>query len=191
MSVLVSWNVVTTLWAVWLLYWILSAWGVRRDERAESTGNRFLTTLILGCGAFLIFARSPRLGILDERFVPAADGIRAPALVLIGAGLGISVWARRHIGQFWSARVTLKADHQLIQTGPYARVRHPIYSGIFLAMMGTALFVGEWRALLGVAVFFLGHWLKARREEALLEQKFGEAYKHYRMRTGSLLPRFR
>jgi hypothetical protein len=79
LSVLVSWNVVTTLWAVWLLYWILSAWGVGRDERAESTGNRFLTTLILGCGASLIFARNPRLRILDERFVPAADGIRAPA----------------------------------------------------------------------------------------------------------------
>ena len=191
MSVLVSWNAVTTLWAVWLLYWIFSAWGVRRNERGESTGNRLLTTLILGCGALLIFARNPRLGTLDQQFVAPTDGVRALALVLIVTGLGISVWARRHIGQFWSARVTLKTDHQLIQTGPYARVRHPIYSGIFLAMIGTALFVGEWRALLGTAVFFVGHWLKARREEALLEQKFGETYKNYRMRTGSLLPRLR
>ena len=139
----------------------------------------------------MFLRRNPRLGILDGRFIPATDGIRALALVLIAAGLGISVWARRPIGQFWSARVTLKQDHQLIQTGPYARVRHPIYSGIFLAMIGTAVFVGQRRALLGAAVFSLGHWLKARREEALLEEKFGEAYKHDRMRTGSLLPRFR
>ena len=125
MSVLVSWNVVTTLWAVRLLYWILSVWGVRRNERAESTGNRFLTTLVLGCGAFLIFARNPLLGILDVRIIPVTNRIRALALVLIVTGLGRSVWAKRHIGQCWSARVTLKTDHQLIQTGPYAWVRHP------------------------------------------------------------------
>lgn len=189
MSALLSWNFVTTLWAVWLLYWIFSAWGVRRNERGESVAKRLVTTLVLGCGALLIFARNPPLGVLDERFVPPADGIRALAMSLIVTGLGISVWARRHIGQFWSARVTLKAGHQLIQSGPYARVRHPIYSGIFLAMIGTALFVGKWRALLGAAVFFLGHWLKARREEALLKEQFGEAYEQYRMRTGSLLPR--
>jgi protein-S-isoprenylcysteine O-methyltransferase Ste14 len=58
-------------------------------------------------------------------------------------------------------------------------------------MIGTALFRGQWRALLGTAVFFVGHWLKARREEALLEEKFGEVYKQYRMRTGSLLPPLR
>ena len=79
----------------------------------------------------------------------------------------------------------------MIQSGPYARVRHPIYSGLALAMMGTALFVGEWRALLGAGIFIVGHWLKARREEALLTSQFGREYDEYRNRTGSLLPRLR
>ncbi len=191
MFTLLSWRTVTTFWIVWLLYWIVSAWSVRRNEREESGNQRFLTALVLGIGGFLIFAQQSHLGPLDWRFVPEAISIHVVALAMVLAGLGISVWARRHIGQFWSGRVMLKEGHQLIQSGPYARVRHPIYSGIFLATLGTALFVGEWRALLGALIFFVAHWLKARREEALLAGKFGEAYESYRQRTGSLVPKLR
>jgi protein-S-isoprenylcysteine O-methyltransferase Ste14 len=175
----------------WLLYWIVSAWGVRRNERGESETQRLRTALVLGFGVFLIFARASRLGALDRRFVPDSEAGRVVALIMVISGLGFSVWARVHLGKFWSARVTLKEGHQLIQSGPYARVRHPIYSGIALAMIGTALFVGEWRALLGAGVFMVGHWLKARREEALLISQFGQEYDEYRNRTGSLLPRWR
>jgi protein-S-isoprenylcysteine O-methyltransferase Ste14 len=83
----------------------------------------------------------------------------------------------------------LKENHQLIQSGPYARVRHPIYSGLLLALIGTALFVGEWRAAFGVLLVFLAHGWKARREEALLAGQFGASYEEYRKPTGSLLPR--
>ena len=189
MSTLISWNTVATLWAAWVLYWFLSAWRVRRTGRGESTGQRFLTAAVLGVGGFLIFARSSGLGPLDRRFLPNDPIVKAGAMVLIVTGLGISVWARRHIGQFWSARVMLKENHQLIQSGPYARVRHPIYSGILLAMIGTGLFVGEWRATFGVLLVFLAHGWKARREEALLAGQFGASYEEYRKRTGSLLPR--
>jgi len=103
------------------------------------------------------------------------------------AGLCSFDWARRHLGRFWSARVTLKVDHQLIQSGPYASVRHPIYSGLLLAMLGTTR---EWHALLGVGLFFLAHWQKARREEALLAREFGVSYQQYRNQTGALIPRF-
>jgi protein-S-isoprenylcysteine O-methyltransferase Ste14 len=188
---LISWQTITTLWMAWLIYWIVSAWGVRRNERGESGTQRFLTALVLGFGGFLIFARASHLSALERRFLPDSEGIQVAALIMVVGGLGFSVWARRHIGQFWSSRVTLKEGHQLIQSGPYARVRHPIYSGIALAMIGTALFVGEWRALLGAAIFIVGHWLKGRREEALLTSQFGPAYEEYKNRTGSLLPRLR
>jgi protein-S-isoprenylcysteine O-methyltransferase Ste14 len=187
----ISWQTVTTLWMVWLLYWIFSAWGVRRNQRGESGAQRFLTALTLGVGGFLIFARASRLGPLDARFLPHREGIQTLALAMVIVGLGISVWARRHLGKFWSSRVTLKEGHELIQSGPYARVRHPIYSGIALAMIGTALFVGEWRAVLGATIFIVGHWLKARREETLLISQFGPKYEEYRDRTGSLIPRLR
>jgi protein-S-isoprenylcysteine O-methyltransferase Ste14 len=186
-----SWQTVTTLWMAWLLYWIVSAWGVRRNDRGESGTQRLLTAIVLGFGGFLIFARASHLGALDRRFVPDSEAGRVVALIMVIGGLGFSVWARRHLGQFWSSRVTLKEGHELIQSGPYARVRHPIYSGIALAMIGTALFVGEWRALLGAGIFIVGHWQKAQREEALLTSQFGPEYDAYRNRTGSLLPRLR
>jgi protein-S-isoprenylcysteine O-methyltransferase Ste14 len=188
---LISWHVVSLLWMVWLLYWIASAWGVRRNERGETAGQRLMTALVLACGAFLIFAHATPLGPLNNRFVPNSSGLRVAALILVVAGLGFSVWARVHLGKFWSSRVTLKEGHQLIQSGPYARVRHPIYSGIALAMLGTALFSGQWRALIGALIFIAGHWLKSRREEALLTSQFGTEYEDYRSRTGSLLPRLR
>jgi len=191
MSTLVSWSTVTALWIAWMVYWFLSALGARRNERGESLGQRLRTTVVLAVGTYLIFAPVAPLGPLNRRFVAEFLAIRAVALGMVVAGLAITVWARRHLGQFWSARVMLKEGHELIQSGPYARVRHPIYSGIFLAMLGTALFVGQWRALLGAAVFFAGHSLKARQEESLLAGQFGAAYEEYRERTGSLLPRLR
>jgi protein-S-isoprenylcysteine O-methyltransferase Ste14 len=188
---LVSWQAVTTLWMVWLLYWMVSAWGVRRNERGETASQRLQTALVLAFGTFLIFARATPFGLLNHRFVRDTFGLRVAALIMVVAGLGYSVWARVHLGKFWSSRVTLKEGHQLIQSGPYARVRHPIYSGIALAMVGTALFSGQWRALIGASIFIVGHWLKSRREEALLTSQFGSIYEEYRRRTGSLVPRLR
>ena len=155
----------------------------------ETSVWRLATVAILGVGAFLTFSRSDQFGRLSGRFVPESEWIKGGAVLLVAAGVGIAIWARWHIGQFWSARVTLKVDHQLVQSGPYARVRHPIYSGLLVAMLGTALFVGEWRALVGVLLVFVTHWQKARREEALLTEQFGAEYQEYRDRTGSLIPR--
>lgn len=190
MRVLVSWNTVTSLWIVFCVYWGVSALSVKRTQQMEAAGWRFATAAMLVVAAFSIFSRrASSLGILSRRWVPESDWIRAAAIVLVATGIALAIWARRHIGEFWSARVTLKVDHQLIQSGPYARVRHPIYSGILLAMIGTALFIGEWRAVIGVVLIFLAHWMKARREEKLLESQFGQAYAEYRKRTGSLIPR--
>ena len=85
----------------------------------------------------------------------------------------------------------LKVDHQLIRSGPYAYVRHPIYTGLFLATAGTALVVGEWRAVVGVLLTLVAHSRKAAKEEALLATEFGEQYQDYRKHTGFLTPRVR
>jgi len=189
MGLLLSWHTVTTLWTAWLIYWAISAQNARQAQIREPFRWRMFTLVILVVAAMLIFSPYLRLGFLGQRFVPSGKLVEGSGLILMLAGFAVSIWARRHLGEFWSARVTLKVDHQLIQTGPYARVRHPIYSGILLAMLGTAVFVGEWRALLGVALFFAAHWQKARREEKLLAREFGATYEQYCGRTGALIPR--
>lgn len=187
----VAWKTISFLWTIFVLYWLVGAFRVKQAQRTESEGARFATVAVLGVAAILIFSRGLNLGVLNRRFVSQNLYLDTAAVLMVAAGIALAIWARRHIGEFWSARVTLKQDHQLIQSGPYARVRHPIYSGLLLAMLGTALFVGEWRALVGVALVFVAHWLKARREEALLAGQFGTAYEEYRRRTGSLVPRLR
>ena len=103
----------------------------------------------------------------------------------------MSQLVRGQISRRRLAMPRLKLDHQLIQTGPYALIRHPIYSGIMLALLGTALYLGQYRALLGLALFVAGLWWKARREEALLVTQFGDDYQRHRRRTGMFLPRLR
>lgn len=189
MNILISWNTVAALWLIFCIYWAVSALAVKRTKQTEPVGYRFGTVAVLAAGAFLIFSRRAHFGVLSSRFLPERAWIQAVAIVMIALGVAIAIWARRHIGQYWSARVTLKEDHQLIRSGPYARVRHPIYSGLLLAMIGTAVSVGEWRAVVGVLLVFLAHWQKALREEKLLAGQFGSTYQEYCSRTGSLIPR--
>jgi protein-S-isoprenylcysteine O-methyltransferase Ste14 len=88
----------------------------------------------------------------------------------------------------WSSDVTLKRDHELIVTGPYAFVRHPIYTGILLGFVGTALAVGEWRAVLAVALAGVAFWRKLGIEEAVMRRQFGETYARYVARVPALIP---
>ena len=87
--------------------------------------------------------------------------------------------------------MVLKHGQELISTGPYALVRHPIYTGLLVALAGTALYNGRWQGLLGLALFTISFWLKARSEENLLEREFGEEYRSYRARTPMLVPTLR
>ena len=107
--------------------------------------------------------------------------------MLLAAGLGFAVWARRHLGRNWSASVVVKEDHALIRSGPYRRVRHPIYTGMLLAFLGTAVAVGEWRGLVGFVLAFVSFLLKSRMEEARMAETFPE-YAEYRRHTASLIP---
>jgi protein-S-isoprenylcysteine O-methyltransferase Ste14 len=186
-----SWRTVAWLWTAWAAYWAVSALRVRAAERKEAWAARFSSLVLLTPAYALIFWRRLAVGWLAERFLPDTRALRLVALLLVIAGLSLAVWARRHLGEFWSGRVTLKVDHQLIQSGPYARIRHPIYSGLLLATAGTVLFLGQWRALLGLGLALAGLWQKARREEALLVAQFGHPYEEYLRRTGVFVPRLR
>jgi len=178
------------LWVPFIVYWVLAARDTRQSGvRARGASSPFRGVLYLAGGA-LIFL-SPSLGPLDERFVPAVIEVGAAGWVLTVLGMLFSIWARVTLGRNWSGTVVLKEGQELIATGPYALARHPIYTGLLIALAGTALYDGRLRALIGLALFAIGFTLKARAEEDLLESEFGDEYRTYRARTPMLIPSVR
>ena len=120
---------------------------------------------------------------------PSTTLTLAVGILLIATGLGVAVWARRHLGKYWSGRITLKVDHRLIQSGPYGWVRHPIYSGLLLALFGTVITIGTLQSCLGVAIIFVAVLRKMGLEEQWMAAQFGNEYEVYRRRVSALIPR--
>lgn len=177
-------------WLLFLAYWAWSAHGVKRPSRTEPFGLRLLAYwLPLALAVFLLgpgdwFAGCP----LHERFVPKAPWVKAVGLLLTVAGIAVACHARHLLGRNWSSEVQLKQGHELIEAGPYRYVRHPIYSALLLALLGTALKVGDWRGLLALAIVAASFGYKLRHEERWLTDLFGQRYLDYMARTRALIP---
>jgi protein-S-isoprenylcysteine O-methyltransferase Ste14 len=178
-------------WIVFIAYWIISALNTKRTQKREPFLARYGVMLIEVVGFVFLFDQSAGMGILGQRVLNKNHAIQAAAIALTWAGVLLAVWARRHLGQYWSGRITIKEGHKLIRTGPYARLRHPIYSGLDLAAIGTAFAIDRWRCVVGFCVIIGGFWIKAKREEAMLTAQFGSDFQEHRRQTGFLFPRLR
>jgi protein-S-isoprenylcysteine O-methyltransferase Ste14 len=177
-------------WIVFAAYWAVGALKTRRTVSQESFASRYGVLFLEVLGFVMLFSNAGRVGVLRERVVPQTHAGVVIGVAFTWTGIAIAIWARRHLGQYWSARITLKEDHQIIRTGPYAFFRHPIYSGLDLAALGGAVAIDEWHSVVGFALIVLGYWIKARREESMLARQFGEAFEEHRRRTGFLIPKF-
>jgi len=180
--------IIPLLWLSWLAYWILAARNVKETARSESAGSRITHHIPLIIGAALIAFPNAFGGWLEGDFVSRTAGWQLLAMALIALGLGFSVMARLWLGRNWSGTVTVKADHELIRSGPYAFVRHPIYTGLLLALAGTAFSVGKWRALIGFALIVVAIIRKLTIEERFMIEQFGKSYLDYRAEVPMLLP---
>ena len=180
-------HIIPVLWIAWGVLWLAAARRVKPIRWREPFGGQALHVVPLLLCAVLLAAPRHLPAILDARFLPQAPFLPALGAVLVAAGLGLAVWARLHIGREWSGIVTLKEEHALVQTGPYRLVRHPIYSGLLLALAGTAAAIGEWRGVLAVLCALTGFLVKIRAEEELMGDAFPE-YAEYRARTAALVP---
>lgn len=179
---------IIALWILFGLYWLVSAFKRKKTKRRESWGQRLVYVLPLVAAARLLRPEG-HYGWLGARFVPASPITEWTGVLLTAAGVAIAFWARWHLGANWSGVVTLKEDHELIRTGPYRAIRHPIYTGILLALFGTAVVAGEVRGLLAVAIAWASFYWKARREESFLTQEFGEKFGAHAKQTGMFLPK--
>jgi protein-S-isoprenylcysteine O-methyltransferase Ste14 len=189
MKTMTLWQLELFPWYLFAAYWAITALSVKRTKTRERSVDRMLTAAVVVLAYYLLFSDRPRIGLLQLRFVPQQDWIGWVGIAVTWVGVAVAIWARYCIGEYWSARVTLKEGHRLIRSGPYAFVRHPIYTGMLLGCVGTALVVGEWRGILAVVLLLAAHSRKAVREERLLTTEFGEEYGAYRQTTGFLFPR--
>lgn len=176
------------IWGAWFASWLIAAfWSNRTVTRSRvdaGLGHRVTT----GAGVALLFVvgrgSDDMLKLWDTP--PTASW----CLVVVAiAGFAFCWWARIHLGRMWSSSVTRKADHYVVDTGPYAIVRHPIYTGVIIAAAATAMLKATATALAGCALICLGFWLKARLEERFLRNELGpNTYNAYAKRTSMLFP---
>ncbi len=177
-------------WGVFVVYWIIGGLKTLNTREKESFVSRFAVLLVEFVGYVLIFSGAMGIGFLGTRFIPRTTASATLGVVLVWSGVGLAIWARYHLAEYWSARVTIKEGHRLIRSGPYKHLRHPIYSGLVLATIGSTVVIDEWRCILGTGLVLVGYCFKASKEEAMLSQQFGEAFREHQKHTGFLIPRF-
>jgi protein-S-isoprenylcysteine O-methyltransferase Ste14 len=176
------------LWLGWGFYWYLTSLDVKATAREEDVVSRMAHVVPLGIAALLLMTKWLPIPFLYQHFLPASDLTFILGAGIVACGLAFAIWARVVLGRNWSGTVTLKHNHELIRRGPYRWVRHPIYTGLLLAFLGSALARAQWRGLLALAIVFIALWRKLRHEERWMSEKFGDEYARYRAEVAALIP---
>ncbi|HEV2489568.1 MAG TPA: isoprenylcysteine carboxylmethyltransferase family protein [Candidatus Acidoferrales bacterium] len=173
------------LWLLFSLYWSYAAKDSASTKSSESRASSIFHQVVANAAILILLLPVPGL---TRRFLPASNLLTAIGFVIQAAFILLAVWARRHLGRNWSAAVRIATDHQLVRTGPYRFLRHPIYTAVFGMYIGTILAVGEIHSLVALAIISLAYWRKIRKEEQILQQTFGAEFDAYRRASWALIP---
>ncbi len=176
------------VWIAFLLYWQIKAADSKTTQRLEPAASRILRALAFVIVIVLLSITRIPLPWLYRQLWPAGVWPFWIGAALTVAGLLFAVWARQHLGRNWSRSVTIKQGHELITTGPYALVRHPIYTGILAGFLGTAIAISQVRGAIVLILVSLVFWAKLRMEEQWMRSQFGETYAAYAHQTAALVP---
>jgi protein-S-isoprenylcysteine O-methyltransferase Ste14 len=180
-------NLILALWVTWLVYWIIAARGSKPVRQREGNATR-MAFLIQAIVTAILMAPLRWSGLLACHLVGGGWTRYWIAVALIVMGLALCIWARRTLGGNWSGSVTVKEGHELVQSGPYRRIRHPIYTGILLMILGTGLASGQVHGLLAFPIALSALWLKSRVEERWMVAEFAERYAAYKKKSWALIP---
>ena len=176
------------VWITFLIYWRIRAADTKKTQRLEPAVAGILRILTILVAVILLSTTwIPLPWLYRLLWQPGLWPFWLGAAITVG-GLLFSVWARQHLGRNWSSQVSIKQDHELITTGPYAVLRHPIYTGILAGFLGVAIALSEVRGFVVFVLFFLMFWTKLSKEEQFMRSQFGEAYATYVRRTSALVP---
>ena len=161
------------LWMAFAILWLVWALRTKATQARESLGSRFSHVIATVAAFYAMFSDNVPAGWMHARIIPRQPWIEAVGIALTVAGMAFAIWARAYLGSNWSSNVTVKVGHQLVRTGPYRWVRHPIYSGLILAMIGTALDRRTVRGVVAVILLWIGFTIKLRIEERFMTATFG------------------
>jgi protein-S-isoprenylcysteine O-methyltransferase len=175
-------------WGIVAAVWFVSSFTSKRTARRQSAGSRLVQLGLAAFAALLISGKGPWKQVLSRQIIPHSFATANLGLALTLAGLTFALWARFMLGRNWSGTVTIKRDHELVRSGPYAFVRHPIYSGFLLALLGTVIAAGTLGASLGLAVVVLVLRMKSLTEESFMLEQFGSQYADYKRHVKALVP---
>ena len=183
----VSIPLIIACWIIYMGYWGVSALGAKPAAERQSWLSSLAYRGPLGLGGMLLWF--PHLPYpLSLALTPHPNFVRAAGAAVCAFGLFVAIWSRRTLAGNWSSSVTFKQGHELIQAGPYRFARHPIYTGILLMCLGTAVARGLLHCWVGFLILCLGFWIKLSQEESLLLRHFPDAYPSYRTRVKALVP---
>ena len=194
----IAFNLVPLVWVTWVIYWAIAARGNKTTQREESVASRLGHILPIGLASWLLFARtlpgcaSGTLPLFPpffcEKVVAPGPAIYFTGVGVLIFGLAFAIWARHWLGRNWSGTVTLKQDHELVRGGPYRLVRHPIYTGILLGLVGSAIARDEWRGFVAVGIGYAALWRKLKLEERWMIERFGDVYRNFQAEVPALIP---
>jgi protein-S-isoprenylcysteine O-methyltransferase Ste14 len=176
------------LWIAFAAVWLTWALRTKPVKSRESVASRLSHIAFTVVGAYTM-SGGIELHWLHIPIFPARSWLQFLAILITAIGIGFAIWARAYLGGNWSSSVTVKVGHQLVRTGPYRWVRHPIYSGLILGLFGTALAQRRLGGLVSVALFYIGFKIKSRIEERTMLSTFGAHYEEYSRSTGAIIPK--
>ena len=180
-------QLIEAIWQVIGIVWLLGALRLKPSATVIYSHTRALEIGLLVCAGMLLFSQSLSSPLLNAPFLVPSQFTYSLGVVLTAAGACLAIVARLYLAGNWSAMAAVRQGHEIVQSGPYAWVRHPIYSGGLLGAVGTAIAFGQVRDLLALPLVSLGFWLKSRSEEKLLLQELGADYAAYRRHVPSAI----
>jgi protein-S-isoprenylcysteine O-methyltransferase Ste14 len=176
------------LWTIWLVIWLAWAFHSKQTRQRESGLSRLSYGVLVWAAVVLFFYRGPLPGWLNASIFQYQSWFGPVAIAITALGFAFTIWARAFLGANWSGTVTIKVGHELIRTGPYRLVRHPIYTGIIMAAFGTALAYDRWRCVVALPLLWFAFTVKRLKEEKFMRQTFGSQYDDYARTTGAIFP---
>lgn len=177
------------LWVGFYVLWLVWALRTKPTRIREGAASRLSYMVPIVFAYILMFTRYAASGCLQTQLLPDNLWVQLLGITINFLGLLFAVWARMYLGGNWSSAVTVKVGHELVRNGPYRWVRHPIYSGLVLAMLGTAVANRQVRGVIALILAFIGFTIKSRIEERAMTHTFGAEYKAYSRNTGGILPK--